>query len=199
MDWTEPQVKGHMEPDYTSLIKLSCQDHSFLTTLTVSNKKSHQRSNFETHKDYLFQQTLNLTSYFTSLGCCKIASKNCHSRERQRERKWGEERYLGQYLWIVYLQVMKEKGVKNIIFSSSATVYGSPQYLPIDEKHPVGGCTNPYGKTKFFIEEILRDLHKAEPVSIFNRYSVIRIKWIFFHGYAVNDILVFFFMLVQFY
>lgn len=65
---------------------------------------------------------------------------------------------------------MKEKGVKNIIFSSSATVYGSPQYLPIDEKHPVGGCTNPYGKTKFFIEEILRDLHKAEPVSIFNRY-----------------------------
>lgn len=60
---------------------------------------------------------------------------------------------------------MKEKGVKNMIFSSSATVYGSPQYLPIDEKHPVGGCTNPYGKTKYFIEEILRDLHKAEPVS----------------------------------
>lgn len=60
---------------------------------------------------------------------------------------------------------MKEKGVKNLIFSSSATVYGSPQYLPIDEKHPVGGCTNPYGKTKYFIEEILRDLHKAEPVS----------------------------------
>ena len=87
---------------------------------------------------------------------------------------------------------MKEKGVKNIIFSSSATVYGSPQYLPIDEKHPVGGCTNPYGKTKFFIEEILRDLHKAEPVSIFNRYSMIGIKWLFFHGYAVNDILVFF-------
>ncbi|XP_048759990.2 UDP-glucose 4-epimerase-like [Ostrea edulis] len=61
------------------------------------------------------------------------------------------------------LEVMKEKGVKNMIFSSSATVYGSPQYLPIDEKHPVGGCTNPYGKTKYFIEEILRDLHKAEP------------------------------------
>ncbi|XP_061192560.1 UDP-glucose 4-epimerase-like [Saccostrea echinata] len=61
------------------------------------------------------------------------------------------------------LEVMKERGVKNLIFSSSATVYGSPQYLPIDEKHPVGGCTNPYGKTKYFIEEILRDLHKAEP------------------------------------
>ncbi|KAK3090607.1 hypothetical protein FSP39_013100 [Pinctada imbricata] len=61
------------------------------------------------------------------------------------------------------LEVMKSFDVKNMIFSSSATVYGTPQYLPIDEKHPVGGCTNPYGKTKYFIEEILRDLAKAEP------------------------------------
>jgi UDP-glucose 4-epimerase len=38
--------------------------------------------------------------------------------------------------------------VKNVIFSSSATVYGDPQKLPIDEDHPVGACTNPYGKTK---------------------------------------------------
>lgn len=60
---------------------------------------------------------------------------------------------------------MKENNVKNLIFSSSATVYGTPEYLPLDEKHPVGGCTNPYGKTKFFIEEILKDLSKAEPVS----------------------------------
>ncbi|XP_052775084.1 UDP-glucose 4-epimerase-like [Mya arenaria] len=60
------------------------------------------------------------------------------------------------------LEVMKEFGVYNMIFSSSATVYGSPKYLPIDEKHPVGGCTNPYGKTKYFIEEILTDLCTAE-------------------------------------
>ncbi|XP_064604460.1 UDP-glucose 4-epimerase-like [Liolophura sinensis] len=60
------------------------------------------------------------------------------------------------------LEVMKEHKVHNLVFSSSATVYGSPQYLPLDEKHPVGGCTNPYGKTKFFIEEMLRDLVKAE-------------------------------------
>jgi len=56
------------------------------------------------------------------------------------------------------LEVMKEKNVKNIVFSSSATVYGTPQYLPVDEKHPVGGCTNAYGKTKYFIEEIIGDL-----------------------------------------
>ncbi|XP_045157853.2 UDP-glucose 4-epimerase-like [Mercenaria mercenaria] len=60
------------------------------------------------------------------------------------------------------LEVMKEFEVYNIIFSSSATVYGSPNYLPIDEKHPTGGCTNAYGKTKYFIEEILKDICTAE-------------------------------------
>ncbi|XP_023931448.1 UDP-glucose 4-epimerase-like isoform X3 [Lingula anatina] len=62
---------------------------------------------------------------------------------------------------ITLLEVMKEFGVYNIVFSSSATVYGDPQYLPIDEKHPVGGCTNPYGKTKYFIEEMIKDLCKS--------------------------------------
>ncbi|KAH3735575.1 hypothetical protein DPMN_042111 [Dreissena polymorpha] len=57
---------------------------------------------------------------------------------------------------------MMEFGVYNMIFSSSATVYDSPSYLPMDEKHPVGGCTNPFGKTKFFIEEILKDNCTAE-------------------------------------
>jgi UDP-glucose 4-epimerase len=59
---------------------------------------------------------------------------------------------------------MKEFGVQNIVFSSSATVYGTPQFLPVTEDHPVGqGITNPYGRTKFFIEEILKDVAKAEP------------------------------------
>ena len=52
------------------------------------------------------------------------------------------------------------------VFSSSATVYGLPQDLPINEDHPVGvGITNPYGRTKFFIEEIIKDLCKTEKVS----------------------------------
>lgn len=54
-------------------------------------------------------------------------------------------------------QVMQAHGVHNLVFSSSATVYGDPQRLPIDEEHPVGGCTNPYGKTKYFIEEMIKD------------------------------------------
>nr|BAH29727.1 UDP-glucose 4-epimerase [Dicyema japonicum] len=56
------------------------------------------------------------------------------------------------------LKVMDDHGVRNFIFSSSATVYGDPVYLPIDEKHPVGKCSNPYGRTKFVIETILTDL-----------------------------------------
>eukprot|EP00094_Tigriopus_californicus_P003813 TCALIF_03669-PA protein Name:"Similar to GALE UDP-glucose 4-epimerase (Pongo abelii)" AED:0.18 eAED:0.18 QI:465/0.66/0.8/0.9/0.88/0.9/10/0/383 len=59
------------------------------------------------------------------------------------------------------MEVMMEFGVKKIVFSSSATVYGSPEYLPLDEKHPTGKCTNPYGKTKFFMEEIMKDVCAA--------------------------------------
>lgn len=62
---------------------------------------------------------------------------------------------------LVLLELMNKYNVKNIIFSSSATVYGKPEYLPIDEKHPLS-TTNPYGATKLFIEEILRDLYKSD-------------------------------------
>ena len=57
-----------------------------------------------------------------------------------------------------------EFGVKKIVFSSSATVYGDPEYLPVDEKHPTGKCTNPYGKTKYFMEEIIKDQCTANHV-----------------------------------
>uniref|UniRef100_A0A3P9JFP4 UDP-glucose 4-epimerase n=2 Tax=Oryzias latipes TaxID=8090 RepID=A0A3P9JFP4_ORYLA len=60
------------------------------------------------------------------------------------------------------IEVMQANNVRNLVFSSSATVYGDPKHLPIDEQHPAGGCTNPYGKTKFFIEEIIKDQCKAE-------------------------------------
>ncbi|GAB6029197.1 hypothetical protein CHUAL_004970 [Chamberlinius hualienensis] len=61
------------------------------------------------------------------------------------------------------VQVMKEFNVRRIVFSSSATVYGEPKFLPITEQHPTGqGCTNPYGRTKYFVEEILKDVCMAE-------------------------------------
>lgn len=59
---------------------------------------------------------------------------------------------------------MAECGCKRIVFSSSATVYGDPQKLPVTEEHPTGNCTNPYGKTKFMMEEMMRDVCIADPV-----------------------------------
>jgi UDP-glucose 4-epimerase len=58
---------------------------------------------------------------------------------------------------ISLLEAMQKNNVKTLVFSSSATVYGEPQYLPIDEKHPTG-ATNPYGRTKLHIEEMLQDV-----------------------------------------
>lgn len=63
---------------------------------------------------------------------------------------------------VILCQVMAEHGVKTLVFSSSATVYGEPSSVPITEDAPLAP-TNPYGRTKYFIEEMLRDLHRADP------------------------------------
>ena len=63
---------------------------------------------------------------------------------------------------LVLLDVMRQHGCKNIIFSSSTTVYGNPVEVPITEACLKGHCTNPYGQTKSMLEEILIDLHMAD-------------------------------------
>jgi UDP-glucose 4-epimerase len=57
---------------------------------------------------------------------------------------------------------MRDAAVKTLVFSSSATVYGDPQRLPLTEDHPLS-ATNPYGRSKLVIEEILRDLYRSDP------------------------------------
>ncbi len=64
---------------------------------------------------------------------------------------------------LTLMDVMRNVGVKNIVFSSSATVYGSPEVMPITEDCPKGQCTNPYGWTKSMMEQIMTDLQKADP------------------------------------
>lgn len=64
---------------------------------------------------------------------------------------------------LVLLDVMRKHNVKNIIFSSSATVYGEPEKVPVTEETPKGSCTNPYGWTKSMLEQILTDIQKADP------------------------------------
>ena len=73
---------------------------------------------------------------------------------------------------LVLCDVMRKHGVKKIIFSSSATVYGDPAFIPIPEECPKGKCTNPYGQTKSMLEEILSDIQKADP-----EWSVILLRY----------------------
>ncbi len=68
------------------------------------------------------------------------------------------------------LQAMQACGLKTLVFSSSATVYGEPQRLPLQEDHPLS-ATNPYGMTKLVIENMLRDLHRSDPAW---RISILR-------------------------
>ena len=63
----------------------------------------------------------------------------------------------------VLVNAMRHHGCKNIIFSSSATVYGDPAIIPITEDCPKGQCTNPYGWTKSMLEQVLMDVQKADP------------------------------------
>ncbi|MCY7305817.1 MAG: UDP-glucose 4-epimerase GalE, partial [Rhodoferax sp.] len=68
------------------------------------------------------------------------------------------------------LEAMGECGIKTLVFSSSATVYGDPQRLPLTEDHPLS-ATNPYGRSKLMIEDMLRDLYRSDPAW---RISILR-------------------------
>ena len=73
---------------------------------------------------------------------------------------------------LVLVDVMRQHGCKNIIFSSSATVYGDPAFVPITEECPKGVCTNPYGWTKSMLEQILSDIQKAD-----NEWNVVLLRY----------------------
>lgn len=72
----------------------------------------------------------------------------------------------------VLLDVMRNHNCKNIIFSSSATVYGDPAIIPISEQCPKGKCTNPYGQTKSMLEEVLSDVQRAD-----NTWNVVLLRY----------------------
>lgn len=63
---------------------------------------------------------------------------------------------------LILLKVMAKYEVKKLVFSSSATVYGDPKTVPIKESDPVGNTTNPYGTSKLFVEQILKDLYRSD-------------------------------------
>ena len=73
---------------------------------------------------------------------------------------------------LVLLDVMKKYNCKNIVFSSSATVYGKPKSVPITEDAETGGTTNPYGTSKLFVEQILKDLYKSD-----NSWNIVILRY----------------------
>lgn len=73
---------------------------------------------------------------------------------------------------LALLEVMKKCGCKRIVFSSSATVYGTPEKLPLDESCAVGGTTNPYGTSKYFQEIMLTDVWKSD-----NEWTVVLLRY----------------------
>lgn len=73
---------------------------------------------------------------------------------------------------LVLLETMRDYGVKTIVFSSSATVYGVPERLPLDESCRTGGVTNPYGATKYYLEGVLTDVWKAD-----NEWNVVLLRY----------------------
>lgn len=105
-----------------------------------------------------------------SFDCCiHFAGLKAVGESVQKPLEYYDNNIAGT---LVLLEEMRNACCKNIIFSSSATVYGNPAVMPITESCPKGHCTNPYGNTKSMLEEILRDLHVAD-----NEWNVVLLRY----------------------
>lgn len=138
-----------------------------LDNLSNSSEKSLQRVEKITGKpvtfykaDILDRDALNAVFEKESIdSCIHFAGLKAVGESVQKPWEYYENNIAGT---LTLVDVMRKHGVKNIIFSSSATVYGDPAFVPITEECPKGQCTNPYGWTKSMLEQILMDIQKAD-------------------------------------
>ena len=136
--------------------------------LANSSEKSLQRVEAITGKkvpfykaDILDREAMNEIFDKEKIDCCiHFAGLKAVGESVQKPWEYYENNISGT---LTLVDVMRKHGVKNIIFSSSATVYGNPAVIPITEECPKGQCTNPYGWTKSMLEQILTDIQKADP------------------------------------
>ena len=96
---------------------------------------------------------------YTFDACIHFAGLKAVGESVEKPWEYYENNIAGT---LVLVDVMKKHNCKNIIFSSSATVYGDPAEIPITENCPKGKCTNPYGWTKSMLEQVLMDIQKAD-------------------------------------
>lgn len=102
-------------------------------------------------------------------ACIHFAGLKAVGESVEKPLEYYENNMNGTF---VLIDVMRKHGCKNIIFSSSATVYGDPAIIPITEACPKGHCTNPYGQTKSMLEEVLMDVQKAD-----NEWNVVLLRY----------------------
>ena len=102
-------------------------------------------------------------------ACIHFAGLKAVGESVEKPLEYYENNMNGTF---VLVDVMRKHGCKNIIFSSSATVYGDPAIIPITEACPKGHCTNPYGQTKSMLEEVLMDVQKAD-----NEWNVVLLRY----------------------
>lgn len=153
-----------------TLIELDTAGHEMVVVdnLINSNRESLRRVSQIIGKEVPFYQTdirdrngLNKVFEEHSFDCCiHFAGLKAVGESVQKPLEYYENNMSGTF---TLLDVMRNHGCKNIIFSSSATVYGNPAIIPITEECPKGHCTNPYGQTKSMLEEVLTDVQKADP------------------------------------
>ena len=133
-----------------------------LDNLSNSSEKSLERVEELTGKkvtfykgDILSREILNDIFDKESIDCCiHFAGLKAVGESVAKPWEYYENNIAGT---LTLVDVMRQRGCKNIIFSSSATVYGNPAQIPITEECPKGQCTNPYGWTKSMLEQILTD------------------------------------------
>ena len=139
-----------------------------LDNLSNSNKKSLERVKEITDKEVKFYEgdisdkelVKNILNENDIYGCIHFAGLKAVGESTVMPIEYYQNNIGGT---LSLIEAMRECNVKNIIFSSSATVYGDPAEIPISEKCPKGICTNPYGWTKSMLEQIFMDIQKADP------------------------------------
>ena len=139
-----------------------------LDNLSNSSEKSLERVEALTGKkvtfykgDILDRERLNEVFAKESIdSCIHFAGLKAVGESVAKPWEYYENNIAGT---LTLVDVMRRNNCKNIIFSSSATVYGDPAEIPITEECPKGQCTNPYGWTKSMLEQILSDMQKADP------------------------------------
>ena len=152
-----------------TVVELQNAGHSVVVIDNLSNSKSKSLSRVTeiTGKDVIFYQidirdfnALDSLMEKYHFDCCiHFAGLKAVGESVQKPLEYYDNNVCGT---ITLLKALNKHNCKNIIFSSSACVYGDPKEIPISENCPKGNCTNPYGQTKSIIEDILTDLQKSD-------------------------------------